>query len=131
VSEQQNVDTVVKMYEAFGRGDIQYIVDQCTDDVRWVTHFEPIVPWAGDYSGKANVPRFFQAINDSVETTTFDPKEFVAQGDTVVSMGDYGCRVKATGKESLSAWVFIWKLRDGRVYSYEQFHDPALTEAFR
>jgi ketosteroid isomerase-like protein len=26
---------------------------------------------------------------------------------------------------------FIWKLRDGRVSSYEQFHDPALANAFR
>jgi ketosteroid isomerase-like protein len=27
--------------------------------------------------------------------------------------------------------VFIWKLRDGRVFDYEQFHDPALAAAFR
>ena len=46
------------------------LVDQLTDDVRWISHFDPIVPWGGDYSGKQNVPRFFQAINDNAETNS-------------------------------------------------------------
>jgi ketosteroid isomerase-like protein len=28
-------------------------------------------------------------------------------------------------------WVFIWKVREGRIFSYEQFHDPAIAQAFR
>ena len=129
--ESDNVALIGKIYEAFGRGDIGFIIDQLTDDVRWVTHLEPIVPWSGEYNGKANVPRFFEAIGGSVETTAFNPQEFIAQGDTVVSTGEFGCTVNATGKSSLAPWVFIWKIRDGKVTSYEQFHDPALTEAFR
>jgi ketosteroid isomerase-like protein len=27
-------------------------------------------------------------------------------------------------------WVYIWKLRDGKVYSYDQFNDPGLAQAF-
>jgi ketosteroid isomerase-like protein len=131
VPEQQNIQTITKMYEAFGQGNIPYIIDQLTDDVRWVSRFEPIVPWAGDFSGKKEVPRFFQAIGDSVDVTAFNPHEFVAQGDTVVSLGEFGCRVRATGKSALTPWVFIWKFRDGRVSSYEQFHDPAIADAFR
>ena len=46
-----------------------------------MTHLEPIVPWSGEYNGKANVPRFFEAIGGSVETTAFNPQEFIAQGD--------------------------------------------------
>jgi ketosteroid isomerase-like protein len=57
--------------------------------------------------------------------------QFVAEGDTVVSLGEFGCKVRATGKSSLTRWAFIWKLRDGKVYSYEQFHDPAIADAFR
>ena len=129
--ESDNVALIGRIYEAFGRGDIEYIIDQLSDDVRWVTHLEPIVPWSGDYSGRTNVPKFFDAIASSVETTSFTPHEFIAQGETVVSTGEYGCTVNATGKSSLTPWVFIWKLRDGKVASYEQFHDPALTEAFR
>jgi ketosteroid isomerase-like protein len=131
MSEQQNVRTVQQVYDAFGRGDVAFIVGQLTDDVRWVTHLDAVVPWSGDFSGKANVPRFFGAIADSVVTEAFEPGEFVAQGDTVVSMGIYGCRVRGTGKSARTAWVFIWKFRDGRISSYEQFHDPAIVEVFR
>ena len=131
MAESDNVALIGRIYEAFGRGDIDYIIDQLTDDVRWVTHLEPIVPWSGDFSGKTYVPRFFDAIATSVQTTAFTPQEFIAQADTVVSTSEYGCTVNATGKISLTPWVFIWKLRNGKVTSYEQFHDPALTEAFR
>ena len=131
MSEKDNVARITKIYEAFGRGDIAYIIDQVTDDVRWVARFEPIVPWAGDFSGKRTVPKFFEAIGSSVDVTAFTPRELVAQGDTVVSLGEFGCKVRATGKSVLSRWVFIWKLREGRVYDYEQFHDPSLAAAFR
>jgi ketosteroid isomerase-like protein len=131
MSTKDNVARIGKIYEAFGRGDVGYIIAQLTDDVRWVTHCEPLVPWAGDFSGKANVPRFFEAIGSSVEVTAFNPGEFIAEGDAVVSTGEFGCRVRATGKSTLTRWAFIWKLRDGRVCGYEQFHDPALADGFR
>ena len=130
MTEKDNTARIVKIYEAFGRGDIPFILEQLTDDVRWFTHNGPKVPWSGDFSGKANVPRFFAAIANSGEVTAFTPKEFVAQGDTVVSLGEFGYKVAATGKSSLTRWVFIWKLREGRVVDYEQFHDPALDATF-
>ena len=131
MSEQQNVERVGRIYEAFGRGDIGYIVDQVADDVQWTTHLEPVVPWAGDYSGRQNVPRFFDAIGQSVDVTAFTPGQMIAQGDTVVSLGEFGCRVRATGKSALTRWAFVWKFREGRVTSYEQFHDPTIATAFR
>ncbi len=132
MSEKDNVARVVKMYEAFGRGDVGFIIDQLTDDVRWETHFDPVVPWSGSYPGKAAVPRFFGAVAGAVDVTAFNPTEFVAQGDTVVSMGQFGIKARATGKTSLTSWVFIWKFREGRVYSYEQFHhDPSIADTFR
>lgn len=131
MGEQENVQSITKIYDAFGRGDIAYIIDQVTDDVRWVVHVDPVVPWAGDYSTKARVGGFFSALNDAAETTAFNPAEFVAQGDTVVSMGEYGFKARATGKSSMGRWVFVWKLRNGKVSSYEQFHDPSIAEPFR
>ena len=131
MSEKDNVARITKIYEAVGRGDIPAIIEQLTNDVRWVSHFEPVVPWAGDFSGKQSVPKFFAAIAGAGETTSFVPDEFIAQGDTVVSLGTFGFKVRATGKSALTRWVFIWKLREGRVCSYEQFHDPAIAAAFR
>jgi ketosteroid isomerase-like protein len=131
MSQANRLQTVVGIYEAFGRGDVSAIVAQLTDDVRWVSRLDPLVPWSGDYSGQANVSQFFAAIAGSVDVTGFMPQEFIAQGDTVVSTGTFGCRVRSTGKSAESRWIFIWKFTGDRVSSYEQFHDPTLVDAFR
>lgn len=130
MNEQSNVKIIEDMYAAFGRGDVAFIVGKLTDDIQWTSHIENVVPWSGDFSGKARVPRFFEAIFQSVDVTAFEPQEWIAQGDTVVSLGRFGCRVRTTGKSSDARWVFIWRFRDGKVCAYEQFHDPALAAAF-
>jgi uncharacterized protein len=57
--------TIQDLYAAFGRGDVDFIVSKLADDVRWVSHFESIVPWSGDFSGKERIPKFFEAIFQS------------------------------------------------------------------
>lgn len=131
MSTQQNVKAVRDIYAAFGRGDVAFIVNQLADNVRWVSYLDPAIPWAGDFSGKANVPRFFDAIFQSMDVDLFEPQEWIAEGDTVVSIGDFGGHVRATGKKSRVRWVFLWKFQAGKVTSYEQFQDPTLAAAFR
>ena len=126
-----NVQIVHDIYAAFNRGDIAFIVDQLTDDVKWVSHFDPIVPWGGDRSGKANVPGFFADIVNNVEVLDFQPQETIAEGDTVVTVGEFEFRANSTGRRARTRWVFSIHFRDGQVCSYEQFHDPAITEAFQ
>jgi ketosteroid isomerase-like protein len=81
--------------------------------------------------GEERIPDFFEAIFQSVDVDAFEPNEWIADGDVVVSLGEFECRVRATGKRSRTRWVFIWKFRDAKISSYEQFHDPALAAAFR
>jgi uncharacterized protein len=131
MSEEQNVAVITKIYEAFGKGDIPYILGQLHDDVRWISNVDAVSPTSGDWSGAAKVPGFFQAIGETFDVTAFVPREFVAQGDTVVSTGDFGFKAKSTGKSATSKWIFVWKLRGGKVASYEQFHDAELANALR
>jgi ketosteroid isomerase-like protein len=130
MNRQANLQLVQNIYAAFGRGDIDFIINSLADDVRWVIHMEPNVPWSGDFSGKSRVPGFFQAIFDSVRVDGFEPTEFYVDGNAVVSLGYFACTPNATGKSVRTRWVFIWKIESGKVVSYEQFHDPALSAAF-
>jgi len=131
MSEQTNVQTIDSIFAAFGRGDVGFILERLAPDVRWMTHLEPIVPWAGDFSGRDRVGGFFAAIAQSVDIEMFEPQQAVAQGDTVVSLGEFACRARSTGKSVRTRWAFVWTLRDGKVVAYEQFHDPRLAEIFR
>jgi hypothetical protein len=129
-TEIDNTEQVKKIFEAFGRGDVGYILDQLADDARFVSHLDTVVPWAGDFKGKEEVARFFQALGGSVEVTGHPVNSLVAQGDTVVAMGDVSFQVRETGKAGSSSWVYIFKLADGRVQSYDQFNDAGLAGAF-
>ena len=131
MSEQKNVRTIQEIYDAFGRRDVQAILDRLTDDVQWITHLDPVVPWSGNYCGKEDVKRFFANVYGAGEVLAFEPLEFVAEGDMVISIGKYGCRSAATGKEAHTRWIFVWKFRNGQISYYEQFHDIKIADAFR
>jgi uncharacterized protein len=130
-TEIENTERVTKVFEAFGRGDVAYILEQLADDVRFTSHLDPTVPWAGEYSGKDNVARYFEALGGAVEVIDHPVNALVAQGNTVVAMGDVTFRVRETGKAGSSSWVYIWKLANGEVQSYDQYNDTGLTDAFR
>jgi ketosteroid isomerase-like protein len=130
-TEIENTERVNRVFEAFGRGDVEYILDQLADDVRFTSHLDPKVPWAGQYSGRDNVAQYFQALGGAVEVTDHPVTALIAQGDTVVATGDVSFRVRETGKAGSSSWVYIWKLANGQIQSYDQFNDTGLTEAFR
>src|ERR1043166_3187407 len=131
MSEESNKQTIQEMYAAFGRGDVDTILGKLSDDVLWVVNLDTVVPWSGDYSGKGNVPRFFDAIFQSVQVESFEPQDWYTDGDTVVSTGEFGCLVNSTGKTARMRWIFVWKFNGDRVVSYEQFGDTALADAFR
>jgi ketosteroid isomerase-like protein len=63
---EEPIETIREIYAAFSRADVPAIVAKLTDDVEWISHIDPIVPWAGDFSGKERVIKFFEAIFQSV-----------------------------------------------------------------
>ena len=91
---------------------------------------ERVDDWAGEYAGKDDVAHFFQALGTAVDVASHPVTALVAQGDVVVATGDVSFNVRETGKAGSSKWVYIWKLANGRVHSYEQFNDAGLAEAF-
>jgi DNA-directed RNA polymerase specialized sigma24 family protein len=62
-----------------------------------------------------------EALGVSVEMTDHPVNALVAQGDTVVATGDVTFRVRENGKAGSSKWVYIWKLANGQVQSYDQW----------
>jgi len=60
MSEQTNERMVRDLYDAFGRGDIQAILNMLADDVDWYDPGPPAVTHAGRYRGREDVLRFFR-----------------------------------------------------------------------
>jgi ketosteroid isomerase-like protein len=123
MSEQENIDVVKKGYEAFGRGDIPGLLMQLDANVSWVTPGPAELPTAGDRRGHQGVAEFFQQLAAVVDITRFETREFIAQGDRVVVLGEGTETVKATGKAVEFHFAHVFGVRDGKVVSFVDYVD--------
>ena len=125
--EAENVKVVQGAYAAFGRGDISGLLGYMTDDIHWrpVIGTAAQVPFSGERTGKTNVAEFFKQVAESEDFEQFEPREFVAQGDTVVAIGHYRAVSKATGKRFDSDFAMVFTLRNGKVATFREFTDSA------
>jgi ketosteroid isomerase-like protein len=81
-----NVDTIKRIYEAFGRGDIPAILAQLDEDVEWDTEIPADgVPWLSPRRGVSNVAGFFESLAP-LKITRFDPHTFFSDGNRVFSL---------------------------------------------
>ena len=128
---RQNVDTVQRCYAAVGRGDIPAVLDLMTDDVAWTLQGPPAIPFAGTRRGKAGVTEFFSLVGGTLEFHQFEPREFVAQSDTVVAIGYEHSVAIPTGRTLRQEWVHVYTVRDGKIATFRGFEDTAaLVAAF-
>ncbi len=128
-----NTDFIRMLYGAFGRGDVQTILDNVDPAIEWVSNINgDTVPWGGTRSGKAGVASFFQALADNLNFEVFEPHQFLDSGDAVTVLGRTRARFK-TGGEGLfdSEWVHIFMIADGKLTRFQEFYDTAATELAR
>lgn len=125
MNEQANTELVLKMYDAFSRGDIQTILNSVSEDIHWETPGPKIVPYAGSYRGVDGVKQFFADLGGGQQNQKLTTDEVIAQGDTVVTTGRYNCQIKATGKR-LDTWiVHVFTIQNGRVTRFLDYGDTA------
>jgi len=122
-----NADLARALYSAFGRGDIAAVLATLAPDVHW-TEAE-----GGPYGGvsigpEAVLENVFMKLGGEWDSYSAVPHQFVAQGDTVVALGDYSGTYKATGKSFSAPFAHVWKFRDGRAVSFRQHTDTAVHQ---
>ena len=129
MSEQDNVAVVRSAYENFRGGDITGILNSLTDEVDWRLPEIEGVPFSGGRTGRESVGGFFSLLAESQETVSFEPREFVAQGDKVIALGTYRWRVKKNGREYGGDWAHVFTVRDGKIAGFHEFMDSAAARA--
>ena len=129
MSERTNTDVVQQGYEALGRGDIPALLDLLTDDVEWIHQGPSVIPVAGTRHGHEAVAEYFSWLDENLQLEQFEPREFVAQGDTVVVVGFERSVSKATGHTIEQEWAHVYTLRDGKIAKVRYFEDTAAEVA--
>ena len=122
------IQTVQSVYEAFGRADIDFILDQLTDDVDWASCPESdIAPWHGIRRGKGEVHGFFKALGDTLQITEFTPLAFASNETDVMVVTRWGATAPATGRAATMDIHHWFRFRDGKICFYRGTEDTALT----
>jgi ketosteroid isomerase-like protein len=116
-------------YHNFKTGNIQGLLDQMSDNITWQLPEIEGVPVAGKRTGRDGVKDFFATLARDQEVIEFEPREFVAQGDKVVSLGHYKWRVKDTGRKYISDFVHIFTVREGKIVAFREHFDTAVVAA--
>jgi uncharacterized protein len=120
-----NTATVQELYAAFGRGDVPAILAKLAEDVAWESEGPAIISFSGIRHGKAEAKGFFDALGADHLNPQLTIAEYVASGDTVMTIGRYTATMKATGKKFDSPIAHYWKFRDGKVVRYIGFVNTA------
>jgi uncharacterized protein len=122
------IQTVQSVYEAFGRGDIDFILDQLTDDVDWASCPDSdIAPWHGVRRGKGEVPTFFKALADTLQFTEFTPLAFASNETDVMTVTHWAAIAPATGNAATMDVHHWFRFRDGKICFYRGTEDTART----
>lgn len=118
-------DLVRNLYAAFGRGDIPTVLGALAPDAAW-TESEG-GPYGGTYRGAgAILDGVFMKLGGEWDGFAAVPAQFIAEGDTVVVLGEYSGTYKATGRAFRAPFAHVWKLRDDRVATFTQITDTVL-----
>ena len=126
---EDNLDVIRHGYEAFGRGDINALLETFDEQIQWVTPGPPELATSGNRTGRQQVAEFFGAVNQLFDIQRFEPTEFIAHGDRIVVLGAETARVKSTGTVIDLDWVHVFKLRNRKVVAFQEFFDTAAVLA--
>jgi ketosteroid isomerase-like protein len=107
-----NVDTLKQGYEAYGRGDVEAVLENWADDVKWEGGNADL-PAGKDYQGKDEVAGAFQELSEAWDSLNVTPDEFVGEGDTVCVLGHL--EGAAGGETVKSPFVHVYRFEDGNV----------------
>src|SRR5262245_46968071 len=125
MSEQQSVQRAQAAYAAFGRGDIAAFMDVLDDNVEWVLPGPTDVPLFGTFRGKAGVQEWLGTMGEHVRFRTFEPREFIAQGDKVVVLLHAESTLTRTNRNVVSDGVHVLTMRDDKLVRFVGNDDTA------
>lgn len=116
-----------KTSEENGKNLAKYVAD----DISWTE--AKGFPYAGTYIGLAEITKnVFSRLGSEWIDYKFTPEDYIASNDKVVAYGTYAGTYKKTNKYFTARVAHIWKLKDAKIISFEQFVDSqAVNEAIQ
>lgn len=134
MSATENTNTLLEIYDAYGRGDPSLLFNTIHEKKFVMTEHSdsPTTPWGGVRHGREGMVEF---INTVVEHMTH--KAYVCEGilagkdesQPIACWGYFETECAHTGKPSKHKWMHLIEFENGKITSIDEFYDSlALKE---
>ncbi len=122
-----NVEFVKGVYEAFGRGDMPYVLASMDPKIEWYeAEGNPYMPSGKAWLGpNAVLDNLFIRFGTDWDGFAVHPAVYHDAGDTVVVEARYSGTHKETGKKMNPQVCHVWTVRHGKLTKFQQYVDTA------
>ena len=124
--DQEDVEKIKALYQAFGRGDIPFVLAALDPEIEWNEAENFLYADRGPYIGpQAVLDGVFMRLATEWNNFSAAPHEILGSAGTVVSFGRYRGTYRETGSPVDAQFVHVFRLRDGRIFKFQQYTDTA------
>jgi len=120
-------DVIRDFYGKLATGDASGALGLMASDIQWTTM------WHYKVEGRGPGPvaeGLFKPLMAEWTSFSLVPTEFITEGETVVSLGDFKGVHGNTGKTSKARYAHVWTVSDGKITTFRQYIDTlAIAQA--
>ena len=117
-----NTEIIESVYASFAQGDVPAVLGAMADDIQWAE--ADGFPLAGTYVGpQAVLEGVFMRLGEIGDEFAATPDQIVADGDTVVALGNYTWKHKSSGEPASVKMAHVWTLDGGKAVAFQQHVD--------
>ncbi|KEI72629.1 nuclear transport factor 2 family protein [Endozoicomonas elysicola] len=109
------------IYQLFSEGNLAGFIDLCHEDIHWVVNGPADLKKCQSYRGKQGVQQFLDILGETWTFSSFNPKEFIVQGDTVVALGEESGKDISRDQPFYNRWAHIFTIENGRLVQFREF----------
>lgn len=121
---QENVEAVLRGYEAFNRGDLDAAIEGFHPDLEW--QGPEVLPEEDVYRGVEGVRRFWEQWLELFEDFQIEIEEVIDARENVVVMAVIRGRGRESGAEVRTpSFPHFWTIRDGKAIRMKMFPTKA------
>ena len=122
-------DIVRSFYDKLKAGDAPGALGLMAPDIEWITMWHYKVEGRGP---ERVAEGLFKPLMAEWSSFALVPSEFIAEGDSVVSLGVFTGVHGTTGKPAEARYAHVWTVQGGKITRFRQYIDTlAIADARR
>lgn len=121
-------EPVWAFYRAVANGDVDGVLATLHSDLAW-TEAEGFPYFSGTWRSPAEVvEKLLIPLARDWEEFSATPHHHLFHNDRIVVFGAYSGKARKTGKSFRAAFAHLWRVRGGKIESFNMYADTALVQ---